>query len=291
MDDPPEAVRQWRDRGRTVEIDGRSLFVIEEGGPDAPAVLILHGFPGSSFDWHLVLDDLSGHLRVAAFDFLGYGLSEKPPEDRFSLVEQADRAERVAGLAGIERCALVSHDMGDSVASELLRRDVDGKLSFRVERVVLTNGSIFIDMAQLSPGQEALLSMPDEPLAGPFPVEAFRPGLEATFSSDHPPGREQIDSMIWLLRRGGGDRLLPRLIRYIEERRRNQDRWTEGLVRFPGPMTALWGEQDPIAVVGMAHRLKELRPQTEVVTWPDLGHWPMLEGPDRLAQAILERVK
>lgn len=55
-------------------------------------------------------------------------------------------------------------------------------------------------------------------------------------------------------------------------------------------MTALWGEQDPIAVVGMAHHLRELRGDTEVVTWPDVGHWPSIEVPERVAEAILARL-
>lgn len=58
----------------------------------------------------------------------------------------------------------------------------------------------------------------------------------------------------------------------------------------PAPMTALWGEQDPIAVVGMAHHLRELRGDTEVVTWPDVGHWPSIEVPERVAEAILARL-
>jgi pimeloyl-ACP methyl ester carboxylesterase len=55
-------------------------------------------------------------------------------------------------------------------------------------------------------------------------------------------------------------------------------------------MAALWGEEDPIAVVAMTHHLKEIRPATEVVTWPDVGHWPSIEVPDRLADAILARL-
>jgi pimeloyl-ACP methyl ester carboxylesterase len=290
MTEEPPGVRSWRESGRFLTVDGRNVFVVEQGA-GSPAVLILHGFPGSSFDWRRVVPLLAESFRVIAFDFLGYGLTAKPVDARYSLFEQADLAERVAADAGMSHCALVAHDMGDTVAAELLMRSTEGRLGFEVDRAILTNGSIFIDLAQLSAGQQALLSLPDEILPAPMPLEMFRPGLADTFSRDHPPTDEELDGMVSLVARDGGDRLLPRLIRYIEERRQNQERWTEGLVSFAGSLSALWGAQDPIAVPAMVERLSTLRPQTDVVLWDDVGHWPSIEIPDRLAAALSERLQ
>jgi pimeloyl-ACP methyl ester carboxylesterase len=284
------AIADWERRGRILDVDGRAVFVVESGPADGPAVVALHGFPSSSLDWRAVVDALDERARVLAFDFPGYGLSDKPLDARYSLFEQADVAEALMVSAGIERCTLVAHDMGDTVCAELLKRSGEGRLTFEVERAILLNGSIFIDLAQLSPGQLALLSMPDEVLAEEPPMEMFRPGLAATFGAAHPASEEDLDGIIEMVRRSEGARLLPRLIRYIEERRSNQERWTAGLVEYPGPMTLLWGEQDPIAVVGMTRRLAELRPATEVLTWPDVGHWPTLEAPERVAREVLGRV-
>src|SRR5207302_10155880 len=113
----------------------------------ARATLLLHGFPTSSYDWHAVAGALEAHIPVVAFDFLGFGLSDKP-DQAYSLFEQADIAEAVASACGIERAVIVSHDMGDTVAAELLHRFQAGRLGFDVERCILTNGSIVIDMAQ-----------------------------------------------------------------------------------------------------------------------------------------------
>lgn len=285
----PIAVREWRDDGRFVDVGGKQIFVVDTNSHPGPFVFILHGFPSSSFDWHLVVPELAKRQRVITFDFVGFGLSDKP-DQRYSIFEQADIAEAVAAECGIDRCVLVSHDMGDTVAAELLLRQTEGDLPFTIERSILTNGSIFIDMAQLSAGQQLLLSLPDERLPEPLELNGMRPGLLETFPKDTPPPDGEVDAMIALIKHNGGDQLLGRTIRYIEERRANQDRFTRGLVSFDGPMTALWGELDPIAVVAMTDRLKEIRPATEVVRWPDVAHWPSLEVPERVATEIVARL-
>lgn len=285
----PRSVEAWRDAGRFVNVDGRRVFVMTEGtrGPD---VMILHGFPASSYDWRSVIPHLAGKGRVVAFDFLGYGLSDKPADPRVTLFDQADLAQAIAAEFGIERCTIVSHDMGDSVAAELLARQNEDALPFQIAGAVVTNGSIFVDMAVLSPGQQLLLQLPDEPLAQDLPLDGFREGIAATFSREHQPSDAEIEAMLALITHNGGDRLLPRLIRYYEERLRHQDRWTSGLVDFRGPLAAVWGEQDPIAVVAMTGRLKDLRFGLDLVTWPDVGHWPAIEVPERLAGELLERI-
>ncbi|MQY04936.1 alpha/beta fold hydrolase [Actinomadura macrotermitis] len=285
-DELPEEARRHRDAGRTMTLGGYDIFVTDQGAGDLP-VLLLHGFPGSSCDWRAVQARLAAEHCVIAFDFLGHGLSDKPAGASYSLFDQADLATLVAVAHGVERCVVVAHDMGDTVAAELLARQNAGELPFTIERTVLTNGSIFIDMARLSDGQQLLLSLPDETLADPLPRDLLRRSIADSF----PPGwadSPEVDALVALVLHDDGDRLLPRLIRYIEERRRHQDRWTAALVDYAGPLTAIWGELDPIAVADMPRRLAVLRAGTELVLWPDVGHWPSIEAPDRLADALLD---
>ena len=60
---------------------------------------MLHGFPGSTFDWRHVIADLAADHRVVGHDFLGFGLSDKPFDGDYSLFAQADRTERVVAVA------------------------------------------------------------------------------------------------------------------------------------------------------------------------------------------------
>jgi pimeloyl-ACP methyl ester carboxylesterase len=252
-------------------------------------VVLLHGFPGSTFDWRHVVADLAVDHRVVGHDFVGFGLSDKPIDGDYSLFTQATRTEQVLSSYDVGQAVIVAHDVGDTVAAELLHRHNEGVLTFDVAGCVLTNGSIFIDLVQLSDGQQALLALPDEPLAESLGSELLRAGLAATFPPGVPDAAE-LDAIVALVEHNGGDLLLPRLIRYIEERRRNQPRWTAGLGDAAIPMTAVWGELDPIAVPAMADRLERLRSDagnsTEIVRWSEGWHWPAVERPGDLAAVI-----
>lgn len=289
-DSLPAAVAAWRDSGRYVDVEGFPIFVAEAGDAAGVPVVILHGFPGSSYDWAQVIPLLARHRRVVACDLLGYGLSAKPRGASYSLFELATVMSKALTAVGVERCVLVAHDIGDTVAAELLHRRQAGDLPFEIERVILTNGSIFIDQARLTRGQRLALAMPGRPLPFPLPRWLLRRSLRESFAPDAPAPPGAIDAMVSLIEYGGGARLLTKQIRYILERRAHQARFTAALVDYPGPMTALWGERDPIAVLSMPRRLAELRPGTELVTWPDVGHWPSVEAPERLAEAITARL-
>ena len=88
------------------------------------------------------------------------------------------------------------------------------------------------------------------------------------------------------MREDGGS-LLPRLIRYIEDRRAREARYTGAIEDHPSALTIVWGDQDPIAVVAMAHRLAERRPDATLRVLEGLGHYPMLEQPDAFTEAVL----
>jgi pimeloyl-ACP methyl ester carboxylesterase len=62
-------------------------------------LLLLHGFPSSSYDWRLLLDELPGRA-VLAYDCLGFGLSEKPRDHTYTLGGQADIAEELVARHG-----------------------------------------------------------------------------------------------------------------------------------------------------------------------------------------------
>src|SRR5215203_3622156 len=175
----------WEQLGTYRELAGRRIFTIDapaRGDEQHEPLLILHGFSTASFDFHLVLDGLRAHRRVCLLDFLGYGFSAKP-DIAYTLAGQADIVTAFTAELGLRALALLTHDMGDTVGGELLARNVEGTWPVDVTQRVLTNGSIYIEMAHLSVGQEMLLSLPDARLEpGLLDAASVGAGVAGTFS-------------------------------------------------------------------------------------------------------------
>jgi len=288
--DDGAGVGAWERRGEYHEVGSRRLFVVDRSPIEATRnasvpVLVLHGFPTSSHDWHRIVDHFAVRQRVVVPDLLGFGLSDKP-DQRYSLFEQADLIEAMARSLGLDEVALVTHDIGDSVGGELLARHLDGTLGFDVARRVVTNGSIYLGMAHLTDGQQLLLSLPDERLVDGLGRDALVQALQATFAPGSPVPDEDVETAADLILREGGELLLPRTIRYVEERREHESRWTGAIERHPSPLTIVWGDADPIALWPMAERLHDARPDATLVRLRAVGHYPMLEAPDELAAAL-----
>jgi pimeloyl-ACP methyl ester carboxylesterase len=290
-----KVIAAWESSGGLVRVGEDEVFVVDAAADTecgAPPLLVLHGFPTSSIDFASVLPALREARRVVLVDLPGYGQSAKP-DRAYSLFAAADLVETLLAGMGISEVDLLTHDMGDSVGGELLARSIDGQLSFSVRKRVLSNGSIYLDLAHLTPGQQFLLSMPDmEVAADAAPdVDALSVALTATFapagSAASHPDLDHVRAAADLIVVSGGNRLLPRLIRYIEERRQHEGRWTGAIERHPAPLTVVWGDLDPIAVWDMTARLVERRPDTTLTRLEGVGHYPMVEAPDEFAAAVL----
>ena len=127
-----ELARGRGDRG------GRSAASSSCGGAaaaTAPLLLLLHGFPSSSYDWRELLELRAGEATLLAFDFLGFGLSDKP-RDHVYTPRLAGRRWPRSWCAAPARAPVfvVGHDMGTSVATELMARDLAGELRIEIGR-------------------------------------------------------------------------------------------------------------------------------------------------------------
>jgi pimeloyl-ACP methyl ester carboxylesterase len=286
----------WEAIGARRELCGHGVFTIDAPaiGPEAHApLLVLHGFPTSSFDYAAVLDGLRAGRRVLLFDMLGYGLSDKP-DQAYTMALQADVAAAFVAALGLDRLALLSHDMGDTVGGELLARRAEGSWPVEVTQRVVTNGSIYIQQAHLTNGQLLLLGLPDEVLQPGVPINAatLTQSLRDTFSPATPLVPEgwpedPVPAAAAQIVHADGHLVLPRLIRYIEERRVNEWRFTGAIESDPSPLHVVWGLDDPIAVPSMADTLLAARPDATSVRLERVGHYPMIESPSRFLDAVL----
>ncbi|MBK8293691.1 MAG: alpha/beta hydrolase [Solirubrobacterales bacterium] len=280
-------VIDWRSKGKTEEFRGRRIHVFQQGGEGTP-ILLLHGFPSSSFDWQPMLDSLPGR-RILAFDFLGFGLSDKPKDHTYSLMWQADLTEElVRRNYPDEAVFLVAHDMGTSVSTELFARDIRGELGFEITGAMLFNGSMILEKATLTRSQK-LLRGPLGPLASRLASRrVFAREFGAIFSPEHPLTSQEATDQWSLICHNGGRKLGNKLIHYLEERAKLTDRWHGAIRDWPGDLSFAWGELDPVATTSVLDAVLELRPSATVQRFPNLGHYPQIEDPAAIAGAILK---
>lgn len=282
-----ERVEAWREAGSFEEFRGHQVFVASrEGEEDGPLLLLLHGFPSSSYDFRTLIP-LLGDGPVLAFDFLGFGLSEKPRKLDYSLFMQADLAEAMVARRFPGRdVVIVAHDMGTSVATELLARDIDGSGTLRLRSAVLFNGSIVLERASLTRGQRLLRSRIG-PLAQRLSSERFfRREFAALFSDSHPLSDEEAADQWSLIRHNGGQRIGHELIAYLDERIAHADRWHGAIRDWPGALSLAWGLRDPVATTAVLAALRDLRPGIPVTELEALGHYPQIEAPALVAEAV-----
>eukprot|EP00069_Balaena_mysticetus_P013111 bmy_08061T0 len=149
---PPQlspALHSWKSSGKFFTYKGLRIFYQDSvgvvGSPEI--VVLLHGFPTSSYDWYKIWEGLTLRFhRVIALDFLGFGFSDKPRPHHYSIFEQASIVEALLRHLGLQnrRINLLSHDYGDIVAQELLYRfkqNRSGRLT--IKSLCLSNGGIF----------------------------------------------------------------------------------------------------------------------------------------------------
>jgi pimeloyl-ACP methyl ester carboxylesterase len=281
----PSRVTAWRERGRDEEFRGRRIHLFGRGGR-GPLLLFLHGFPSSSYDWRRLLDLETEHM-VLAPDFLGFGLSEKPRDHVYTLHWQADLVEELIRRNGESGPVfIVAHDMGTSVATELMARDLEGSLEMELSGVLLLNGSMVQGAASPTLGQRILRS-PLGPLFSRLSTEGFfRRQFGQIFSPGHPLTNEEAEDQWALLCAGGGRTLNHKTIRYMEERFRHAERWHGAIRDFAKPVSIAWGMLDPVATENVLNAVLELRPAATVTRFDDLGHYPQIEDPVRVAEAL-----
>lgn len=279
------SVEAWAAAGRRFDFRGHPVFLRTDGPADAPPLLLIHGFPTASWDWCKVWPGLAQDHRLVAADMLGLGFSAKPRGHRYAVGEQADLFLAALAEAGARECAVLAHDLGDTVAQELIARQLEGRLPVRLRGVVLLNGGLFPETHRPVLMQKLLLS----PLGPLVARRSSRNRLGANLSAiagDVKPTADEVDAMWHLMSRDGGLAALPGLIRYMVERRQHRERWVGALQRCPVPLTVINGSADPVSGAHMVARLRELAIAADIVELPRVGHYPQIEAPQAVLIAV-----
>ncbi|MGE8496310.1 MAG: alpha/beta fold hydrolase [Pseudomonas sp.] len=273
------ALSAWRAQGLDLSWAGQRIRYWEAGAGEP--LLLIHGFPTASWDWHYLWQPLAERYRVIACDMLGFGDSSKPRGHAYSLLEQADLQQALLAHLGIDGPVhVLAHDYGDSVAQELLARHHEGRI--QLAGCVFLNGGLFPETHRPVLTQKLLLS-PLGPLIGKlFTRKSLAANFAKVFGPQTQPSVQELDDFWQLISQGDGPGIMHRLIRYMPERREQRDRWVAAMQRGGVPLRVIDGAVDPISGAHMVARYHELIPEPDTVLLDGIGHYPQTEAPEQV---------
>ena len=280
----------WARKGSFHEVGGHRFFVVDTAG-DKPPLIVLHGYPTSSHDYHKVLPQLAGKFRVIIHDHLGFGLSDKPADYSYSLIEQTNHAIALWQALGVRRAHVFAHDYGTSIATELIARRNEGDEPIALSSLTLSNGSVHIELARLRFIQKLLRNKLTGPIVARLSSRRiFRSNMRQLWADPSGLDEQEIDLMWALLTRDRGKHRLHQITQYLRDRVRYWERWVGALKASDLPTHILWGAEDPITGGDVARVHHAEIPRSTLTLLDGVGHYPMLESPGRWADALLSQM-
>lgn len=243
-----------------------------------PAVVLCHGTPFSSRVWRHVSEALASRYTVYLWDMPGYGLSISQPRGHVTLPAQAETFAELVHAWGLDRPAVVAHDIGAAVAlGAHLRHDVQMRALALVDAVALPGwGTDFFKL--VASNSEVFEQLPPN----------YHRALLAEYvaSSAYTELGEELEDLMtpWLSPTGQ--------VAFYHQITQLHPQYTEELAQqYPTittPTHVFWGENDEWIPISRGERLAETIPTAALTRIPDAGHLVQLDQPDRLAAALGE---
>jgi haloalkane dehalogenase len=247
----------------------------EAGRPGDPAVLLVHGYPESSYMWREILPPLAGAgYHALAPDLAGYGDSEAGAGGG-EWERHVEALERFRIAQRLERVALVVHDWGGLIGLRWACDHPDA-----VEALVISDTGFFPD-GKWHGLAEAMRSDQGEALVDVMTAEGFAAMLGGISAIGPDEASEYFKAfadeprrrgMLELYRSGDFEKLAP---------------YEGKLAELDVPTLLLWGSDDPFAPRASAERFEREIPRAELVVIEDTGHFVVDDAPDRYAEEVV----
>lgn len=275
----------WVVTARTMQRGSRRI-AWWTAGEDRP-LLLIHGYPTSSWDWHKIWQPLSERRQLIACDMLGFGLSDKP-RSGYSIHAQADLHAQLLQELGIEEFDIVAHDYGVSVGQELLARRNEEGAANGLGRILFLNGGLFPEQHRKIPLQRLGVSPLGFLVGRLMNRQRFEAAFLQLFGPDTKPGNVELDEFWRLITYQDGHRIMHTLLHYIADRVNHRERWVGALQQATVPVKLVDGGADPVSGRHMYEYFREMVPSAEAVCFDTIGHYPQTEAPERVLPEILD---
>jgi pimeloyl-ACP methyl ester carboxylesterase len=253
-------------------------------------LLILHGYPFNTFDFKDIWSHLTSKFRVIATDMLGMGFSDKPSDYDYSFDNHVEIFLNLLSTLQIRKVHILAHDLGNSIAQELLARNEEGKLNLEIKSIAFLNGGLFTDVYKPRLIQILLSKSPaffGKLLSKLISKKSIDKATAEVFGIHTKPTAE-LHSDFWdVLNYNKGKLLAWKIGRLVFSKEPNQPRWIYAMQKTLIPMCFINGPADPNSGLHMAKRYQELIPNSNVILLSEhIGHWPQIEAPIEVVQAL-----
>jgi pimeloyl-ACP methyl ester carboxylesterase len=272
---------------RSTDVNGRKVFCRQSGPPDAPKLLLLHGYPSAGHMFRDLIPQLADRFRVIAPDLLGFGQSDMPSRDSFSYTFEAltDAIEGFTDAVGFDRYALYVFDYGAPTGFRLAVRRPE-----RVTAIITQNGNAYEE--GLSDGWNPIRAYWRKPTqANRDAIRSLLQPETTVWQYTHgvpdpslvSPDGYTLDNH-YLARPGADEIQLDLFLDYAS----NIDLYPEFQEYFRTrrpPLLAIWGRNDPFFLPAGAEAFKRDIPDADVRLL-DTGHFALETHASEIAMAI-----
>ena len=281
----------WKETGQHFQYKNYPIFY-QDSKVGEKVLLCIHGFPTASWDWKSLWPELTKEFRVVTLDMIGFGLSAKPKNYNYSILDQANLCESFLKQLNISSFHILAHDYGDTVAQELLARHEERKDNqanvLEILSICLLNGGLFPEVHTARPIQKLLNSPVGYIISRLLNESSFNKSFSAVFGKETKPNPEELSEFWQLIDHEKGQYISHKIIRYINERKQYRERWVTPLQQTSVPVRLINGVDDPISGIHMAERYMEIIPNPDVVLLENVAHYPQVEAPERVFSAFTE---
>jgi pimeloyl-ACP methyl ester carboxylesterase len=274
-------------RYRRANVDGLSVFYREAGRPDAPALLLLHGFPSAGHMFRELIPALSDRFRIVAPDLPGFGQSDMPPRDNFAytFAKLAEVIERFTEVIGLVRFAIYVFDYGAPTGFRMAVRHPQ-----RITAIISQNGNAYEEglsdgwnpiRAYWENGSEANRAALRAFLSPETTIWQYTHGVADT--SLVSPDGYSLDN--FYLGRPGADEVQLDLFGDYKTNVAMYPEFQAYFRKYKPPFLAAWGKNDPFFLPPGAEAFKRDIPSAQVRFF-DTGHFALETHCDEIATAI-----
>ncbi|MBV9267852.1 MAG: alpha/beta hydrolase [Acidobacteriaceae bacterium] len=278
-------------RYRTLRVDGIDLFYREAGPSNAPVVLLLHGFPASSFMYRDLIPQLAARYRVVAPDYPGFGYSSAPSvkEFNYSFDHLADVIEKFTVELGLEKYSIYMQDFGGPVGFRLATRN-----PAKVASLIVQNANAYEDGLPDSfwkPARELWRNPSKANFAGIREAAMSKEALEWNYTHGvKDTTRISPDSWVLqgaLLDRPGNKDIMLALLYDYRMNLKLYAKWHDYFRTYQPPMLIVWGEHDAIFPASGARAYLRDLPKAELHLL-DTGHFALEEKSEEIGQFMTD---